>query len=120
MKNKNVEYYVNLHYQIIVSSDNEGGFLARYKEFENIAVLFGMGKNESEAISDLKSALPSLIEALLAQNAFIPEPKSNKSKNLAVTMKQGLLDEIDFYANQMGLSRSAFLAVSAKHYIQSL
>lgn len=87
MKNKNVEHYLNLPYQIIVFSDNEGGFMAKYKEFENIAVMFGMGLTESEAIADLKSALPSLIESLLVQKAFIPEPKANKSKNLAVTIK---------------------------------
>lgn len=118
---KDINYYTNLPYKIIVFSDDEGGFLAKYREFEHIALMFGQGRDEAEAIADLKLAFVALVENLLAQNAYIPEPiHKSKSKNLAITMKQNLLDEVDFYANKMGLSRSAFFATSAKHYIASL
>ncbi|MCW1525136.1 type II toxin-antitoxin system HicB family antitoxin [Campylobacter jejuni] len=57
----------------------------------------------------------------MAKNEFIPEPiQKDKSKNLAITLKNSLVDEIDFYSKKMGLSRSAFLAVSAKTYIKTL
>lgn len=119
---KNAQYYLNLPYEIIVFSDNEGGFMAKFKEFEDKAVLFGTGASESEAIKDLKAAFPSLIESMLKSKDYIPEPTSIKdnTKPVTITMKESLIKEITHYANSLGISKSAFLALSAKQFMKTL
>lgn len=119
---KNANYYVNLPYEIIVFSDNEGGFMAKFKEFEGKAVLFGIGASEAEAIEDLKAAFPSLIESMLKSKDYIPEPTAIKdsTKPVTITMKESLIKEIAHYANSLGISKSAFLALSAKQFMKTL
>ncbi|AJC91476.1 type II toxin-antitoxin system HicB family antitoxin [Campylobacter subantarcticus] len=57
----------------------------------------------------LKNAFVCYLEEALEKNEFIPESMQNdKSKNLAITLKNSLIDEIDFYSKKMGLSRSVF------------
>lgn len=121
---KDVNYYLNLPYKIELKKipENEGGGWGAFMpEFNGIAFFYGDGETKSEALEDLDVAFKFTLEGLIEDNIPIPMPaQSDKSKNLAVTIKQSLVDEIDFYAKKMGLSRSAFLAVSAKQYIKTL
>lgn len=121
---KDVNYYLNLPYKIELKKipENEGGGWGAFMpEFNGIAFFYGDGETKSEALEDLDAAFKFTLEGLIEDNIPIPMPaQSDKSKNLAVTIKQSLVDEIDFYAKKMGLSRSAFLAVSAKQYIKTL
>ena len=119
---KNASYYVNLPYEIIVFSDNEGGFMAKFKEFEDKAVLFGTGASEAEAIEDLRAAFPSLIESMLKANDYIPEPTAIKdgTKPVTITLKESLIKEIAHYSKSLGISKSAFLALSAKQFMKNL
>lgn len=120
---KDVNYYLNLPYEIKIVRLDDGDYFAQYIDAGlNKAVLMaGDGKTPNEAIDDLKEAFRCFLTDAIAKNEFIPEPiKNDKSRNLAVTIKESLVDEIDYYANKMGLSRSAFLAVSAKQYIKTL
>ena len=57
---KDVEYYMNLPYEIIVkklSKDEGGGYLARYKDYP---LVMGDGENEAEAIANAKMLLDLL------------------------------------------------------------
>ena len=82
----------------------------------------GWGKSEAEAISDLKSAFKDALVEMLSDNEEIIEPRqlSIKTKSYAITMKENIMQEIDTAAKELGISRSAFLAISAKNYIRAL
>lgn len=118
---KDVDYYLNLPYQIKIIQLEDGDYFAQYddKALKKIVLMSGDGKSPNEAIEDLKNAFACFLEDAIKNNEFIPEPtKEDKSKNLAITIKQSLVDEIDFYAKKLGISRSAFLAISAKQYMK--
>ena len=120
---RNLNYYLNLPYVAIVVKDKNFDdtfyYYAYYKEYEYIK---GAGNNEAEAISDLKSAFKDALVEMLADNGEIIEPRSLsiKTKSYAITMKENIMQEIDTEAKELGISRSAFLAISAKNYIRTL
>ena len=120
---RNLNYYLNLPYVAIVVKDKNFDdtfyYYAYYKEYEYIK---GAGNNEAEAISDLKSAFKDALAQMLADNEEIIEPRSLsiKTKSYAITMKENIMQEIDIAAKELGVSRSAFLAISAKNYIRAL
>lgn len=120
---RNLNHYLNLPYVAIVVKDKNFDdtfyYYAYYKEYEYIK---GAGNNEAEAISDLKSAFKDALAQMLSDNEKIIEPKllSHKTKSYAITMKENIMQEIDAAAKELGISRSAFLAISAKNYIRAL
>ena len=120
---RNLNHYLNLPYVAIVVKDKNFDdtfyYYAYYKEYEYIK---GAGNNEVEAISDLKSAFKDALAQMLSDNEEIIEPKllSHKTKSYAITMKENIMQEIDAAAKELGISRSAFLAISAKNYIRAL
>lgn len=121
---KDLNYYLNLPYEAIVVRDrNFDGtyyYYAYYKEYKFIK---GTGENEAEAITDLKEAFECALVEMLKDGEKIKEPHSSiegKTKNYAITMKENIMQEIDDAAKQLGISRSAFLTISAKNYIQNL
>ena len=120
---RNLNYYLNLPYVAIVVKDKNFDdtfyYYAYYKEYEYIK---GAGNDEAEAISDLKSAFKDALVEMLADNEEIIEPRSLsiKTKSYAITMKENIMQEIDTTAKELGISRSAFLAISAKNYIRAL
>ncbi|WP_297939619.1 type II toxin-antitoxin system HicB family antitoxin [uncultured Campylobacter sp.] len=119
---RNLNYYLNLPYIAFVVKDTNFDdtfyYYAYYKEYEYIK---GAGNNEAEAISDLKSAFKDALAQMLSDNEEIIEPRSLsiKTKSYAITMKN-VMQEIDAAAKELGISRSAFLAISAKNYIRAL
>ena len=120
---RNLNYYLNLPYVAIVVKDKNFDdtfyYYAYYKEYEYIK---GAGNNEAEAISDLKSAFKDALVEMLSDNEEIIEPRSLsiKTKSYAITMKENIMQEIDTTAKELGISRSIFLAISAKNYIRAL
>lgn len=120
---KDLNYYLNLPYEVVVVRDKNFDstyyYYAYYKEYKFIK---GTGENEAEAIADLKEAFKCALGEMLADGEKIKEPQSleNKTKNYAITMKENIMNEIDDAAKQLGISRSAFLTISAKNYIQNL
>lgn len=120
---KDVKYYLNLPYEIKITRLEDGDYFAQYidKALSKAVLMSGDGKTPNEAIEDLRNAFACFLTDALQHGEFIPEPtKEDKSKNLAVTIKQSLVDEIDFYAKKLGISRSAFLAISAKNYMKGI
>ncbi len=122
---KDLDYYLNLPYKIeiekIPKSDGDG-YCATIPEFKNTALFWGDGDSEVEALQDLKSAFRSALIGLLQAGIKIPEPKNNKekTKNLAITLKQSILEATDRYAKELGMSRSAFISNGIESYISSL
>ncbi len=120
---KDLNYYLNLPYEAIVVKDKNFDdtfyYYAYYREYEYIK---GTGENEAEAIADLKEAFKCALGEMLLDGEKIKEPRSseNKTKNYAITMKENIMHEIDEAARGLGISRSAFLTISAKNYIQNL
>ena len=120
---KDLNYYLNLPYEAIVvkdkNFDNSVYYYAYYKEYKYIK---GTGDNEAEAIKDLKEAFKCALVEMIADNENIIEPHaiSDKTKNYAITMKENIMQEIDEAAKKLGISRSAFLVVSAKNYMRGL
>lgn len=120
---KDLNYYLNLPYEIKIKPLEDGEFIAQYdnKELNKKCLMCGTGKSIDEAVKDLKEAFKCYVEDALACKEFIPEPKNKeKSKALAITLKESLIDEIDFYAEKLGLSRSSFLSLSAQKYIKQM
>ena len=121
---KNLDYYLNLPYTITVKRLDDGDYFAQYADIglTKNNLMAGWGKSEAEAISDLKSAFKDALAQMLSDNEEIIEPKllSHKTKSYTITMKENIMQEIDAAAKELGISRSAFLAISAKNYIRAL
>lgn len=113
MEKKTKEYYLNLPYNMRVqklpNNDRYGGeYKAYYKEYPNI---IGLGKDEIEAIKDLKSAFGCLIEDFLQDGIKIKEPKLTEKKvRVNVILPESTLNAIKKITN----NRSAFLNDAAK------
>lgn len=100
---KDINYYLNLPYKINLLKLDDGDYFAQFddKELNKLVLMAGDGKTPNEAIEDLKNAFACYLEEALAKNEFIPEPmQKDKSKNLAITLKNSLIDEIDFYSKK--------------------
>lgn len=122
-KNKDLNYYLSLPYKINIIRLEDGDYFAQFenKALKRKVLMCGTGKSADEAINDLKTSFACYVEDALEKGEFIPEDnQKDKSKNIAVTLKNSLIDEIDYYAKELGISRSAFLAMSAKNYMRSL
>lgn len=121
---KNLDYYLNLPYTITVKRLDDGDYFAQYADIglTKNNLMAGCGKSEAEAISDLKSAFKDALAQMLSDNEEIIEPKllSHKTKSYTITMKENIMQEIDTAAKELGISRSAFLAIPAKNYIRAL
>ena len=108
-------------YTITVKRLDDGDYFAQYADIglTKNNLMAGWGKSEAEAISDLKSAFKDALAQMLSDNEEIIEPKllSHKTKSYTITMKENIMQEIDAAAKELGISRSAFLAIPAKNYI---
>lgn len=115
---KNLDYYLNLPYEIIVrklSDDDGGGYLANYKDFPSV---MGDGDSEAEAIMDAKSAFVGAIEVMLECGDFIKEPSHND--DFAAMFNDEILAQTDYYAKKLDISRSDFILKGIKSYIHTL
>lgn len=107
---KDLSYYLNLPYEIIVrklTDDEGGGYFAYYKDFKGI---MGDGESEAEAIADVKEAFKGAIEVMIEMGDFICEPASEEKRvRVNVSLPKSLLDAID----RVSSNRSAFLTKAA-------
>lgn len=120
---KDLKYYLNLPYKISVVKLEDGDYYAKFedRELTKKTLMCGVGKNANEAIKDLWDCFSCFVEEALNSKEKIPEPRAkNKSKNIAITLKYSLIEEIDDCAKELGISRSAFLALCAKNYMRAL
>ncbi len=82
---KNVDYYMNLPYTIVVKKEknNEGGdcYIARVLELPHC---LGDGETPQEAIDCLNVHMRMAIQAYLRDNISIPEPQTEYSGNINI------------------------------------
>jgi antitoxin HicB len=82
---KNVEYYLNLPYNIVVKKDkdNEGKvcYIARVLEIPHC---LGDGKTAPEALNTLNVHMRMAIEAYLKGGLPVPEPQTEYSGNINI------------------------------------
>ena len=116
---KNLNYYLNLDYEIIIrqiSEEDGGGYFAYYKDFKGV---MGDGETADEAIKDVKSAFSCYLEVMLQKNEEIKEPSHlMKTKRINITVPLYALEQIDTYAKSLNMNRSTFLVKSALKQIQ--
>jgi antitoxin HicB len=73
---KNLDYYRDLPYGIILRKDEDGEWVARIEELPGCTA---HGKSRSEALENLEEVETLWIEDALAMGDVIPEPQPNES-----------------------------------------
>lgn len=109
---KDINYYLNLPYQIKIVKLDDGDYYAEYADarLNKLALMSGDGKTPNESIDDLQSAFKSYLEYALEVGRKIPEPyDENKKVRVNVNLSQKILDAID----SVSKNRSAFLEQAA-------
>ena len=93
---KNMEYYKNIDYDIIVTKLNKedgGGYFAYYRDIPSV---MGDGNTEKEAIKDVKSAFNCFVEVSLKNKDKITEPISLQEKmRVNFNSQVGKIKELD-------------------------
>ena len=110
---KNLDYYLNLPYTITVKRLDDGDYFAQYADIglTKNNLMAGWGKNEAEAISDLKEAFACCVESALQSEEIIYEPIDENAKvRINLTIPKGVLNAIDAITN----NRSAWLSELAR------
>ena len=72
---KNLDYYMNLDYEIIVKKvkpDDGGGWFAYYKDFKGV---MGDGESAADALSSCQEAFKAFVMAAFENKDAIAEPK---------------------------------------------
>ena len=107
---KDLNYYLNLPYTISVKKLKDGDYYAEYTDanLTKNTLMAGWGKNEMEAINDLKEAFSCFVESALKDGDFIPEP-NDKSVRVNICLPRSLLNAID----KVTKNRSKFLKDAA-------
>lgn len=107
---KDLNYYLNLPYTISVKKLKDGDYYAEYTDanLTKNTLMAGWGKNEMEAINDLKEAFSCFVESALKDGDFIPEP-NDKSVRVNICLPRSLLNAID----KVTKNRSKFLSEAA-------
>jgi antitoxin HicB len=71
MKNKDLDYYMNLPYNIIVRKDPYGGYFAKVEELEGCMT---QGETYEEAFKNIQEAMQLWLEDAIENELEIPEP----------------------------------------------
>ncbi|WP_033915812.1 HicB family protein [Campylobacter sputorum] len=110
---KDLDYYLNLPYTIVVKKLNDGDYFAKYSDAGLIKnnLMAGWGKSEMEAIKDLKEAFACYVESALKNGETIYEPIDENVKiRINLTIPKGVVNAIDLVTK----NRSAWLCELAK------
>jgi predicted RNase H-like HicB family nuclease len=111
---KDLNYYTNLDYEIIIKKISEadgGGWFAYYKDFKGV---MGDGETSIEALSSVQEAFKAFILVSLENNDEILEPQTGeKSLRINISMPERLIKKIDNYIEPFHITRSAFLQKAA-------
>ncbi|KEA46230.1 hypothetical protein CR66_03250 [Campylobacter mucosalis] len=109
---KDINYYLNLPYEIKIVRLDDGDYYAQYADarLNKLVLMSGDGKTPNEAVDDLQNAFKSYLEYAIEAGREIPEPyDENKKVRVNVSLSQGLLNSID----SVSKNRSAFLEKAA-------
>lgn len=95
---KDLNYYLNLPYTISVKKLDDGEYFAEYLDINLTKnnLIAGWGKDELEAINDLKEAFACYVEGALKDGDFIPEPlREDKKVRINITLSKSIINAID-------------------------
>ncbi|ARU48218.1 type II toxin-antitoxin system HicB family antitoxin [Sulfurospirillum diekertiae] len=107
---KNLDYYMNLDYEIIVKKvkpEDGAGWFAYYKDFKGV---MGDGESADEALQSAQEAFKAFVTVMLESKESIAEPnEADKSLRINISMPERLVKKIDDFIAPLHLTRSAFL-----------
>lgn len=75
MKEKDVAYYMDLPYSIIIRKDPGGGYFAKVSELEGCMT---QGETYEEALKNIREAMELWIEDAVADGDPVPEPTADE------------------------------------------
>ncbi|WP_079212733.1 type II toxin-antitoxin system HicB family antitoxin [Brucella pituitosa] len=124
----------------LIHKDADSDYGVSFPDFPGVITA---GRDLDEARQMAEEALAFHIEGLVEDGEAIPEPSSleavmtdpdnkdgvailvalksetKKAVRINITMQEDILQEIDAYAEENGLTRSGFLARAAKHELEA-
>ena len=107
---KNLDYYMNLDYEIIVKKlkpTDGGGWFAYYKDFKGV---MGDGESADEALASCQESFKAFVMVALENKDAIAEPnEAEKSLRINISMPERLVKKIDDFIAPLHITRSAFL-----------
>lgn len=127
-------------YPAIFEQQDEGGFTVTFPDLPGCIT---EGDTEQEATSMAMDALQGFIEVLRLDNEALPQPsrfehvKANapdnaivamlpvlfndvRHKRINITLGASLIERIDFVSKREGFTRSGFLSIAAREYLEKL
>lgn len=84
MEEKDVTYYMNLPYKIVIQKDPYGGFFAEVEELEGCMT---QGETYKEAYENILEAMEGWLEVALERGITIPEPESESQFSGKFTLR---------------------------------
>lgn len=108
MSKKDLNYYLNLPYKIVLEKDSTNEFIAYIPQLKGCIT---QGKNEEEAIKMLKDAQQVWIESALEDGISIPEPKNNVnySGKFLIRVPKSLHRTLAEQAKEEGISLNQYI-----------
>ncbi len=84
MKKKDVNYYMNLPYKIVIQKDPYGGFFAEVEELEGCMT---QGETHEETYANILDAMEGWLETAIEQGISIPEPETESQYSGRFTLR---------------------------------
>jgi len=84
MKTKDVKYYMNLPYRIVIQKDPYGGFFAEVEELQGCMT---QGETYEETYNNIIEAMAGWLEVAIERGIGIPEPGSESQYSGRFTLR---------------------------------
>ena len=106
-KNKDLNYYLNLHYKVEIQQDEDGTYFIECPELKGC---MSCGETMEEALKMIEDAKKCWLETCLEKNISIPEPKGEEaySGNFRIRMPRSLHKNIAEKAEKEGISMNQY------------
>jgi antitoxin HicB len=84
MNTKDVKYYMNLPYRIVIQKDPYGGFFAEVEELQGCMT---QGETYEEAYNNILEAMEGWLEVAIERSIAIPEPTTESQYSGRFTLR---------------------------------
>ena len=99
---KDLNYYMNLPYSMIIEHDPSGGFIAYIPELEGCIT---QAESKEEIIGMLEDAKRNWLETSLEEGFYIPEPAvEDNNEAFKLTLPKSLKRRLSLTAKEEGVS----------------
>jgi antitoxin HicB len=100
---KDLNYYLQLKYPIVITQDDDGSYLAEYPDLKGC---ISVGSTIEGSIAMINDAKLAWLTAAIENNIFIPEPRevSSFSGNFKIRLPRSLHKELSETARKEGIS----------------